>query len=52
MMYEAIGRAVVKITVEYLRRRYGTRIRFAIGFGVVAIAIGAYLASRGEVEEG
>ena len=51
MIYRAIGKAVVKMSVEFIRRRYGTQLRFALGFGVAALAIGAYLASR-EVEEG
>ena len=51
MIYKAIGKAVVKMTVFFLRQRYGTQLRFAVGFGAVAIAIGAYLASR-DVAEG
>ena len=51
MIYKAIGKAVVKMTMVYVRGKYGTQIRFALGFGVAALAIGAYLASR-EVEEG
>jgi hypothetical protein len=51
MIYKAIGKAVVKMTVIYLRRQYGTQLRFVAGFGIAALAIGAYLASRG-VEEG
>lgn len=51
MIYKAIGKAVVKIAVAFVRRRYGTQLRFALGFVGVAVAIGAYLASR-EVTEG
>jgi hypothetical protein len=51
MIYKAIGKAVVKATAYYLRRQYGTQLRFAAGFGLAALAIGAYLASR-EVAEG
>lgn len=51
MIYKAIGKAVVKITVAFVRRRYGTQLRFAVGFVAVAVGIGAYLASR-EVTEG
>ena len=51
MIYKAIGKAVVKLAVAFIRRRYGTQLRFALGFGVAAIAIGAYLASR-DVAEG
>jgi hypothetical protein len=51
VIYKLIGKLVVKTTVFFVRQRYGTQIRFAIGFGAAALAIGAYLASR-EVEEG
>jgi hypothetical protein len=51
VIYKAIGKAVVKLTVAFVRRRYGTQLRFAFGFGVAALAIGAYLASR-DVAEG
>jgi len=51
MIYRAIGKAAVKMTLMYVRQRYGTQLRFALGFGVAALAIGAYLASR-EVAEG
>jgi hypothetical protein len=51
VIYKAIGKAVVKLTIAFVRRRYGTQIRFAIGFAAAALAIGAYLASR-EVAEG
>lgn len=51
MIYKAIGKTVVKLAVAFVRRRYGTQLRFALGFGAVAITIGAYLASR-DVAEG
>jgi hypothetical protein len=51
VIYKLIGKLVVKTTVFFVRQRYGTQIRFAIGFGAAALAIGAYLASR-EVSEG
>jgi hypothetical protein len=51
VIYKAIGKAVVKLAVAFVRRRYGTQLRFALGFGLAALAIGAYLASR-EVAEG
>jgi hypothetical protein len=51
VIYKAIGKAVVKLGVAFVRRRYGAQIRFAIGFGAAALAIGAYLASR-DVAEG
>lgn len=51
MIYKAIGKAVVKLALAFVRRRYGTQLRFGLGFVAVAIAAGAYLASR-EVSEG
>jgi hypothetical protein len=51
VIYKAIGKAVVKLSVALIRRRYGTQLRFGLGFVVAAIAIGAYLASR-DVAEG
>jgi hypothetical protein len=50
-IYAVIGKSVVKLGVAYVRRRYGTQLRFALGFGLAALAIGAYLASR-DVAEG
>jgi hypothetical protein len=51
VIYRAIGKAVVKLGVAFVRRRYGTQLRFVLGFALVAAAIGAYLAAR-EVPEG
>jgi hypothetical protein len=51
VIYKAIGKLVVKTTVFFVRQRYGTQIRFGLGFAAAALAIGAYLASR-EVAEG
>jgi hypothetical protein len=50
-MYDKVGKAALRITVSYLRRRYRREIR--IGAGVVAAAIGVavYLANR-NVPEG
>jgi hypothetical protein len=50
-MYSAIGKIVVKSLMYLVRHRYRTQLRFAAGFGLAALAIGAYLASR-EVTEG
>jgi hypothetical protein len=50
-IYELIGRGVVRFGVAYVRRRFGTQLRFAAGFGIAALLIGAYLASR-DVREG
>jgi hypothetical protein len=49
-IYAPIGKGVVKLGVAYARRRYGTQLRFALGFIAAALAIGAYLASRGVAE--
>jgi hypothetical protein len=51
MIYRAIGKAVVRLTILFVRRRYGRQIRFALGFGLVALLVGGYLAAR-EVPEG
>jgi hypothetical protein len=51
MIYKAIGKLVVKAVAVFVRLRYGRQLRFAAGFVAVAVAIGAYLASR-EVTEG
>ena len=50
-MYNRLGRAAIRFSLAYMRRRYRRQIR--IGAGVVAIAVGiaAYLASR-NVPEG
>jgi hypothetical protein len=51
-MYNRIGRASVRFAFRYARRRYRREARVALGlFGVAAVAIAAYLASR-EVPEG
>ncbi|MGN6253616.1 MAG: hypothetical protein ACTHK6_06795 [Solirubrobacterales bacterium] len=50
-MYERLGRASVRFAFRYVRRRYRREARIALGVGVVAVAVAAYLASR-EVPEG
>jgi hypothetical protein len=50
-MYSAIGKLVVKAVLFLVRNRYRTQLRFAAGFGVAALLIGGYLASR-DVAEG
>jgi hypothetical protein len=50
-MYERLGKAALRFTVTYLRRRYRREIRIGAGLGVVAIGIAIYLANR-EVPEG
>lgn len=50
-MYNRAGKAALRFTVSYLRRRYRREIRLGIGFGAVAIGVAVYLANR-EVPEG
>jgi len=50
-MYDRVGKAALRFTVSYLRRRYRREIRLGIGIGVVAIGVAVYLANR-EVPEG
>jgi len=51
MIYKAIGKAFVKLVKAFVVQRYGRQLQFGAGFIVVAIGIGAYLASR-DVQEG
>ncbi len=50
-MYDKVGKAALRFTVSYLRRRYRREIRLGIGIGAVAIGVAIYLANR-EVPEG
>ena len=50
-MYNRFGRAAIRFSVAYLRRRYRRQIRIGAGLAAAAIAIAAYLATR-EVREG
>lgn len=50
-MYESVGKAAVKFAFRYLRRRYRREIRIGAAVAVVAIGVGAYMATR-EVREG
>lgn len=50
-MYDRLGKAALRFTVTYLRRRYRSQIRIGAAVAVVAIGIAAYLASR-NVPEG
>jgi hypothetical protein len=51
MIYRAIGKAVVRYAVLFLRQRYARPLRIGAGLAAVAIGIAAYLASR-NVPEG
>ena len=46
MFYKALGFAVWKLGVAYVRRNYGRQLRAAAALGVVALGVGAYLATR------
>ena len=47
MFYKALGFAVWKLGVAYLRRRYGRSLRLAAVLGVLGVlAAGAYAATR------
>jgi hypothetical protein len=50
-MYDMIGKAAVRFTIAYVRRRYRREIRIGLGLGAVAIGVAVYLANR-EVPEG
>lgn len=50
-MYDKLGRAALRFTVAYLRRRYRREIRIGVGVAVVGVGVAVYLANR-EVPEG
>ncbi len=50
-MYDRIGKAALRFTVTYLRRRYRRQIRIALGLGAASLGLAAYWASR-NVPEG
>ncbi len=45
-MYDRLGKAALRFTVIYLRRRYRREIRIGAGLAVVAIGIAVYWANR------
>jgi hypothetical protein len=51
MIYETVGRAVLRFAYRYVRTRYRRQIRIGIGLGVTGLAVAAYLGSR-NVPEG
>ena len=50
-MYNKAGRAAIRFSAVYLRRRYRRQIRIGTGVVVVAVGVAVYLASR-NVPEG
>ncbi len=50
-MYNRLGKVSLKFAFRYLRRRYRREARIALGVGVAAATVAAYLATR-EVPEG
>jgi hypothetical protein len=50
-MYQRLGRAAIRFSVIYLRRRYRRQIRIGAGLVAVAVGIAAYFATR-NVPEG
>ena len=50
-MYDTLGKAALRFTATYLRRRYRREIRIGIGVTIGAIAVAIYRANR-DVPEG
>ena len=50
-MYERLGRAAIRFSIIFLRRRYRRQIRIGVGLAAVVVAIAAFLATR-NVPEG
>ncbi len=51
MIYRAIGKAVVKYSVLFVRQRYKRQLRVGAGLAAVAVGIAVYWANR-NVPEG
>ncbi len=51
MIYDRLGRAAIRFTLVYLRRRYRRQLRIGAGLGVAVVAAAVYLANR-DVPEG
>jgi len=49
--YDKLGKAALRFSVKYVRRRYRRQIRIGAGLAAVALAIAAYAATR-NVPEG
>lgn len=50
-MYHRAGRAAMRFSVVYLRRRYRRQIRIGAGLTLVVVGVAVYLGIR-EVREG
>ena len=50
-MYDKVGKAALRFTVSYLRRRYRREIRIGVGVAIGVIGVAIYLANR-DVPEG
>jgi hypothetical protein len=50
-MYDKLGKAALRFTVAYLRKRYRREIRIGIGVAVLGVGAAVYLANR-DVREG
>jgi hypothetical protein len=50
-MHDSLGRAAVRFSVRYLRRRYRREIRIGLGVAAALAILGAIAASR-NVREG
>ncbi len=51
MIYETIGKMVVRSGVFYVRHRYRRQLRIGLGVAALGIGVAAYVASR-NVPEG
>jgi len=51
MIYRAIGKAVVKYSILFMRRRYKRQLGVGAGLAAVAVGIAVYWANR-NVPEG
>jgi hypothetical protein len=51
VIYHAIGKAVVKSLVFFVRHRYGRALRVGAGIGAVGLGVALYYAAR-DVPEG
>jgi hypothetical protein len=49
--YDTLGKAAIRFSIKYVRRRYRRQIRIGAGLAAVALAIAAYAATR-NVPEG